>query len=151
MADRLLGPLLILDHLAEGKMHLAAIFVAPLGEVPGPVATDTQTIQPMPLLSYDTAQIFRARFTLPADAPSHYIWNGTRYGIASDLSCDLRLAFASCNGEEHGDMDRDEGERNAMWARMAVQHSEAPFALLLHGGDQVYADEAARGHPLSDD
>lgn len=62
---------------------------------------------------------------------------------------DLRIAFASCNGEEHGDLDRDGTERNAMWAQMAEDHRECPFALLLHGGDQVYADEVTEGHPLS--
>ncbi len=38
-----------------------------------------------------------------------------------------------------------------MCARMAEQHGDADLALLLHGGDQVYADEATQGHPLSED
>lgn len=98
-----------------------------------------------------SAQIFPARFTLPADPSSHYTWQGTQFDVASDLTTDLRLAFASCNGEEHGDLTRDEHERNAMWARMAAQHRVAQLSLLLHGGDQVYADEATKGHPLSED
>lgn len=30
------------------------------------------------------------------------------------------------------------------------EHRRAPFTLLLHGGDQIYADEATFDHPLSD-
>lgn len=151
MIERILGPLLILDHVADSQMHLAAIFIAPPGEVPGQITANGQTIQPTPLLAYETAQIHRVRFTLPANAPSHYTWNDQQFDIASDLTRDLNLAFASCNGEEHGDLTRNEGERNAMWARMAAQHRDAPLSLLLHGGDQVYADEATLGHPLSED
>ena len=48
-------------------------------------------------------------------------------------------------------MDREDSERNAMWARLREEHRRAPFALLLHGGDQIYADEITEGHPLSQD
>ncbi|OAN75370.1 hypothetical protein A8B78_16530 [Jannaschia sp. EhC01] len=151
MVARILGPLLILDHMAEGQMHLAAIFVAPAGQSVPPVRVDDVAVPVEPLLAYGSAHLWRARFVRPANAPSAYEWDGTRYDLASDFSGDLRLAYASCNGEEHGDMDRHEDERNAMWAHLAAQHREAPFALLLHGGDQVYADEATQGHPLSEE
>ncbi len=151
MAEPILGPLLILDQIANGRLHLAAIFVAPPGQIPGPVQTRDNTVMPTLLADYRSHLIFRARFHLPADAPSDYDWNDTRHEVASDVTGDLRIAYASCNGEEHGDLDRDETERNAMWARLAAQHREAPFALLLHGGDQIYADEATLGHPLSED
>ena len=149
--NRVLGPLLILDTIADGHMHLAAIFVAPHGENPGPVIANGTSIPTTEFLRYDTVTLHRARFDVPADAPSAYDWNGETYPLASDFSGDLRLAYGSCNGEEHGDMDRDEAERNVMWARLAEQHRAAPFALLLHGGDQVYADEDTHGHPLSHD
>lgn len=150
MDDRVLGPLLILDDVADGQMHLAAVFIAAPGQTPAPLCVGGTTVPLQPLLAYGSARLFRARFALPVDAPSVYEWEGQTFEVASDLSGDLRIAFASCNGEEHGDMDRDEDERNAMWARMAAQHRTAPFALLLHGGDQIYADEATRGHPLSE-
>ncbi len=149
--DRILGPLLILDDIADGQMHLAAIFVAPHGQTVPPLRVGDRDIPCQPLLGYTAAQLFRARFAVPTDAPSSYSWNGETYDLASDLTGDLRLAYASCNGEEHGDMDRDEDERNVMWAHLAEEHRRAPFALLLHGGDQVYADEATHGHPLSED
>jgi hypothetical protein len=142
------GPILFLDDVAGGDLHLAALF-ATAGEEPPPLHTGTGEVRALPLAHYDRATIWRARFALPADRPSSYAWNGTTYDVAGDLSGDLRLAYVSCNGEEVGDMDREDSERNAMWARLRDEHRRAPFALLLHGGDQIYADEITEGHPLS--
>ena len=103
------------------------------------------------LSRFDSATVWRARFNLPADRPSEYRWNGESYPVAGDLHGDLRIAFVSCNGEETGDLEREGSERNAMWARLCRTHREDPFAILLHGGDQVYADEVTQGHPLSED
>lgn len=144
------GPILILDGISNGHMKLAALFVAPLGVTPPPVCTDDGDIAPVKLADYTSARVFRTRFTRPADRPSSYQWNDERFELAG-LGGDIRIAYASCNGEEHGDLDREGGERNAMWRRMGRDHVQAPFSLLLHGGDQVYTDEATRGHPLSED
>ncbi|WP_019296748.1 MULTISPECIES: alkaline phosphatase D family protein [unclassified Leisingera] len=148
---RITGPILILDDLRDGRMHLAALFIAPKGAALPPVQLDGGEAQPAPLAEYSTHTVLRARFSLPADCPSAYQWNGTRYELAGGFGGDLRIAYAACNGEEHGDLDRDGAERNAMWARMGAEHAEHPFSLLLHGGDQVYADEVTDGHPLSQD
>lgn len=48
-------------------------------------------------------------------------------------------------------MEREGSERNAMWTRLRENYQTSPFALLLHGGDQVYADEITLGHELSHD
>jgi hypothetical protein len=101
------------------------------------------------LAAYDHATVWRARFKLPADRASQYRWNGATYDVAGSLTGDLRIAYVSCNGEEVGDMDREASERNAMWARLRDEHRREPFTLLLHGGDQVYADEVTEGHELS--
>jgi hypothetical protein len=108
-------------------------------------------VQPARLAGFDHATAWRARFSLPADRTSAYAWNGERFEVAGDLTGDVRLAYVSCNGEEEGDLDRDFDERNAMWGRLCDEHARRPFALLLHGGDQVYADEVTKGHPLSND
>lgn len=60
---------------------------------------------------------------------------------------DLAVAFVSCNGKEHGDFERPEGERDAMWLRLAARHANAPLSLLIMGGDQIYADAALDAHP----
>jgi PhoD related phosphatase len=51
------------------------------------------------------------------------------------------ISYASCNGFSSADLLRDTDEPYALWQKMAEQHSARPFALLLMGGDQVYADE----------
>ena len=146
----LTGPILILDGISGGQMQLAALFLAPKGLAVPPVSTRQQDVQPQVIADYAEVSVHRARFALPADRASSYGWNGQSFEIAG-LGGDIRLAYASCNGEEHGDLGRDGAERNAMWARMRAQHEAQPFSLLLHGGDQIYADEATKGHPLSED
>ncbi len=132
-------------------MHIAALFITKKGDEPPPIELADGTVDAAPLAEYDNATVWRARFSLPADRMSTYGWNGQRFEVAGDLTGDVRLAYASCNGEEVGDMEREGSERNAMWARLRDEHRRAPFALMLHGGDQVYADEATKSHDLSHD
>jgi alkaline phosphatase D len=145
------GPILLLDDIAEGQLALSALFIAPSGITPPPVISAQDTVHPVIIATFDHACLWRARFSLPADRPAGYDWNSTTHDIACDLTGDLRIAYVSCNGEEVGDMEREGSERNAMWARLCDQHRQRPFALLLHGGDQIYADEVTKGHPLSQD
>ncbi|CUI02078.1 alkaline phosphatase D family protein [Leisingera aquaemixtae] len=143
------GPILILDDLRDGQMQLAALFIAPKGLPVPPVSAGGMNLRPERLADYANVSVLRARFALPAGRPSSYQWDGARYEVAGGFGGDMRIAYASCNGEEHGDLDRDGAERNAMWARMGAEHQKRPFSLLLHGGDQVYADEVTQGHRLS--
>jgi hypothetical protein len=145
------GPVLILDDLAGGVLHLSALFLTEPAAPPPTVEADGVSATATRLSEYGRATVWRARFSLPADRPSSYAWKGEVFEVAGDLSGDLRLAYVSCNGEETGDLEREGSERNAMWARLGREHRERPFALLLHGGDQVYADEVTRGHALSHD
>lgn len=147
---KMIGPVLFLDKIEDGAMHLAALFIAPHDTRVPPIRIGTAQIHPDEIAEYPDHKICVARFSLPSDQPGQYHWNETDYEIAGNLSADLRLAYVSCNGEEHGDLERPDRERNVMWARLAEEHRRAPFSLLLHGGDQVYADEATNGHPLSD-
>lgn len=146
-----LGPILFLDHLGGGQLHLSALFITAKGEAVPPVEFTDGVATPVALAQYDQATVWRARFKLPSDRASDYRWNETTYEVAGDFSGDLRLAYVSCNGEEVGDMDREVSERNAMWERLRGEHRRRPFALMLHGGDQVYADEVTEGHALSHD
>jgi len=151
MTKTLLGPFLTVDTIEDTRAHIAALFVAPSHRDVPPIEIAGQSVPATKLIEVDDSVIWRARFSVPTDAPSVYAWNGTDYPLASHLTADMRVAFASCNGEEHGDLDRDPQERNAMWAKLCDAHRTAPFSLLLHGGDQIYADEATKGHPLSED
>lgn len=147
-----IGPILFLDDLADGVLSLSALFITAKGDEPPPIESAAGTADTVVLADhYSYATVWRARFSLPADRPSSYRWNGVEYDVAGDLTGDLRLAYVSCNGEEVGDMLREGSERNAMWSRLRDEHRRHPFSLLLHGGDQVYADEVTQGHDLSHD
>jgi alkaline phosphatase D len=146
-----IGPILILDDVEDRQMRLSALFIAAKGASVSPLELQHGKVPPIPIAEYDRATVWRARFTLPASRASEYRWNGTTYVVECDLTGDLRLAYVSCNGEEVGDMDREGSERNAMWERLRGEHQRQPFALMLHGGDQVYADEVTDGHELSHD
>jgi hypothetical protein len=150
MQNDITGPVLLLDDMSETRLHLAALFIAAPGVTPPPVRTDASESAPEQIAAYGAGIVWRARFCVACAPGAGYRWNGEDYPLAADFSGDLRLAYVSCNGEETGDMDRALSERNAMWARLQAEHERAPFALLLHGGDQLYADEVTQGHPLSD-
>ncbi len=146
----MIGPILFLDDIADGRIRLSALFIAQGGQTPAPIRTIGGAYKPVVLARFDRAVIWRARFDLPADRGCEYRWNGDSFFLAGNLQGDMRIAYVSCNGEEVGDQQRDGAERNAMWARLCDAHRAAPFSLLLHGGDQVYADEITKGHPLSE-
>lgn len=145
------GPLLMLDDLRAGQMHLAALFIAARGQTVLPVVIDGAEVAPEILTDFNDVTVWRCRFRRPADRPSTYRWDGKSFGLAGCRAGAMRIAYVSCNGEEHGDLDRDDRERNVMWRQLVEDHDEAPFSLLLHGGDQIYADEVTKGHPLSED
>ncbi|MCG7624265.1 alkaline phosphatase D family protein [Epibacterium sp. Ofav1-8] len=144
-----LGPILYYRGLEQGGLRLAAMVLLPAGEQPGPLQADGRAHDPLRLRQVGENVIWRYDFTLSQDAGG-YQFDGETYPVQTRVDGDLRIAFASCNGEEEGDLDRDQEERNKMWAHMCDEHRHAPFALLLQGGDQIYADEATLGHPLSD-
>lgn len=145
------GPILhFRGHDARG-LRLALVMIAPEdAPPPGPVTTADDRIAPVELARVAGLRLWRHDFTLGAK-DGGYTLDGQFHPVQTRLTGDIRVAFVSCNGEENGDLDRDQGERNLMWARLARDHDRAPFALLLQGGDQIYADEATQGHPLSQD
>ncbi|MFC3167841.1 alkaline phosphatase D family protein [Paracoccus fontiphilus] len=145
------GPILHFRGCDAGTLHLAAITIRPdHAPAPGPVQAQAGSVAPVLLAQVAGLSIWRHDFALRA-GEAGYRLDGRDYPVATRLDGDIRLAFVSCNGEENGDLDRDGAERNLMWARLQADHARAPFALLLQGGDQIYADEATHGHPLTED
>ena len=148
--DRHVGPILHLrGHDAEG-LRLAAIVIRPEGAPCGTLHAGDATHAPRAIARLEGLTVWRFDFRLRT-RDRGYVFEGESYPVETDLAGDLRLAFLSCNGEEIGDMDRDPAERDAMWDRMRAEHETRPFAVLIQGGDQIYADEVTQGHPLSDD
>ncbi|SDE79236.1 alkaline phosphatase D family protein [Limimaricola pyoseonensis] len=143
-----LGPILhFRGHDAAG-LRLAAVVVRPEGAEVGTLDVEGAEIAPRRIALFAGHAVWRFDFVL-APGQAAYVFEGERFEVSAPDKADLRIAFTSCNGEENGDLDREAGERNAMWDRLAAEHAARPFALLLQGGDQIYADEVTRGHPLS--
>jgi alkaline phosphatase D len=144
-----IGPILHLRAYDADHVSLAALAVRPAGD-PSPVLrTEQGCVSATALIERCGSVVDRYLFTVPARADAWYEFGGTRFPVNAALSGDLRIAYVSCNGMEHGDLDRPGNERNGMWRRLAEQHAETPFNLLLHGGDQVYSDEMPDAHPAS--
>ena len=148
--DGFAGPILHFRGCDTQGLRLAAITIRPRDAgAPGPVRIQGGDIAPVMLAQVTDLSIWRHDFTLALGEAGYHL-DGRDHPVATRLDGDIRIAFVSCNGEENGDLDRDRAERDLMWARLADDHARAPFALLLQGGDQIYADEATHGHPLSE-
>ncbi|WPY95579.1 alkaline phosphatase D family protein [Limimaricola variabilis] len=148
-ASRRAGPILHLRGHDAAGLRLAAIVIRPEHEACGPLRIDGNDHQPRRIATLEGLAVWRFDFRLAPGAPG-YEFEGESFPVETELSDNLRLGFLSCNGEEIGDLDRDPAERDAMWERMRALHDERPFAVLIQGGDQIYADEVTQGHPLSD-
>lgn len=145
------GPILHFRGCDGDGLRLAVVTVRPDGAgAPGPVQIPAGDITPVLLARVAGLSVWRHDFSLRKGDPGYRL-DGRDHTVATGLDGDIRIAFVSCNGEENGDLDRDGTERNRMWARLRDDHAREPFALLLQGGDQIYADEATHGHPLSEE
>ncbi|WP_299842133.1 alkaline phosphatase D family protein [uncultured Paracoccus sp.] len=146
-----IGPILFFRRHDADRVHLAALVGRPdAAGAPGPLLAGGAEIGPRELGQVAGLTLWRFDFALsPEDRGYHF--EGQDYPVVTDLTGDMRIAFVSCNGEENGDLDRDAPERNAMWDRLAAEHAENPFALMLQGGDQIYADEVTQDHVLTED
>lgn len=146
-----LGPILHFRGCDESKLRVAAMIVSPEAAArPENIVVRADEVLPQRIATVAGLNFWRYDFTMAADEGGYRLGDN-RYPVVTDLTGDMRIGFVSCNGEENGDLDRDSAERNIMWARLADDHAASPFALLLQGGDQVYADEATKDHPLSED
>ena len=134
---------------APGRVLLAALVVRRKGDRPGSLSTEYRPATAEPLAELCGRVAYRYRFALPARPDASYELDGTRYQVNGACGGDLRVAYVSCDGMERGDLDRPPEERNMMWRRLADRHGESPFNLLLHGGDQIYADEVLHAHPAT--
>lgn len=52
-----------------------------------------------------------------------------------------KFMYASCNGFSSADLMNKTEHPYALWEKLKTQHAESPFALMIMGGDQLYADE----------
>ena len=140
------GPLLFARGADENQCRLSAIVVTPDNlDPPLLVPADGQEAMPARLYSQFGKTVWRYDFRLPSRENAAYRLGDVIFPVAADLSGDVRIAYVSCNGQE-SEAGQPSNERNAMWRRLAAEHARTPFALLLRGGDQLYADEVFQSH-----
>ncbi len=144
-----IGPILYLRGYDADRLSLAALVARPAGEHPSVLTAEQGRVPATALIERCGMVVDRYLFTVPATAEAWYEFGGTRFRLNAAMGGDLRIAYVSCNGMEHGDLDRPGNQRNGMWRRLAEQHAAIPFNLLLQGGDQIYSDELADAHPAS--
>ena len=144
----LFGPFLFARGGNARSVKLAALVVVDEDrEIPEFRANGTDVIAPTKLASLYGRTYWRFAFELPASSAATYCFGNETYEVCTDLGKDLRIGFVSCNGQEDGDLDRPLEERNALWIDLGKEHAKQPFSLLLHGGDQIYADGVWECHP----
>ncbi|WP_285293673.1 alkaline phosphatase D family protein [Aureimonas altamirensis] len=141
------GPVLYARGADRTAAHVTVLVVTREGEAAPRVAAAGQEDAMAVAAQLEGHVVWMRDIALPAGDAADYAVNGTSYRVRTDLGGSLRIGFVSCNGQENGDEDREHEHRDVMWRRLLTEHRERPFALLLHGGDQLYADEAVESHP----
>jgi len=148
MTDSTIGPILIARGADEDSTRLSALLVLPEEREPPPLQPDGgEAVTAVALARYAGRAVWRYDFRLPAATAARYRLGERDFAVATDWSAGAHIAFVSCNGREDGDFDRPEAERNALWNRLRQEQERRPFQLLLHGGDQLYADPVWDSHP----
>ncbi len=150
----LLGPLLGLE---SDTLYTVCFLVSKDTKDPQVVVNDNAVAAKRIQKTPSGGVFWRAKITLPARKK---VGSFHRYRIESAGSVLLdprkrsewkfwvpgdseepRIAYASCNGFASGDAKTKLDEPYEMWKRMVKAHEREPFALLVMGGDQIYADE----------
>ena len=140
------GPVLFARRSDRSLYHLSALLVLPSGEPPELRAMGGPGVKPVELYSVCDRVVWRYDFALPTSDRAFYQIGGDRFRVNTDLADDTRIAYVSCNGQARADDARSLDERNPMWRRLSEEHKRNAFSLMLHGGDQLYADEVVHAH-----
>ena len=144
------GPILYAQGSDAAATHLAALLILPDDTAPPPLVPEGAAPVAAGRLAQDFGwTVWRYDFALPRRPGGvAYSLNGRDWQVQTEPEGDVRIAYTSCNGSEAEDPAQPDENRNAMWRHLAAQHAESPLFLLLHGGDQLYADAVWSCHPL---
>ncbi len=140
-------PFLLLTATDERCWNLAAGVLRPGARAPkvrGPAVQGAPTA----IAHCEGETLWRVDLRVPrGDDGVEWEVEGTTHTLtAPPLGAPLRLAFVSCDGTEN--MARlAEMDRNAQWHVLSNVHGRSPFHVILHGGDQIYADGVENAHP----
>lgn len=142
------GPMLFLRAVEPDGVRVAATCLRAEGAAAPRFETGAGPQEAEALVTRAGATFWRAEMLLETGR-ARYACDGAWHEVATDMEGDLTIAFVSCNGQEEGDLDRPPEDRNVLWAHLADRIAREGIQLILHGGDQIYADEVTRAHPLS--
>ncbi|MEX6508204.1 alkaline phosphatase D family protein [Jiella sp. M17.18] len=143
----MLGPILYARGATREGNAVAALLVRPAGEPPPQLTAAGAPVEPRRLADVFGATLWRYDFAFAPGETGRYTVGADAFDVLPPDREALRIAYVSCNGKEHGDLERDPAERDAMWTRLREEHEGDPFALMLQGGDQLYADDVLSCHP----
>lgn len=142
------GPVLFARGADDDECRLSAIVITASANSPLALRPmGRATADPLRLCTIGEQTVWRYDFSLPAQSGAFYRFGDVDHEVAANLTGDIRIAYVSCNGQEDEPADLTRNQRNQMWRRLADEHDQAAFHLMLHGGDQLYADQVLQAHP----
>lgn len=142
MSDTPLQPFLVLLATTQASWSLAAGVLRPTGQPPR-VSGDMVRGAPVPIGAHGGETLYRIDLALRHGRTGTYVVDGESYQVRSpERGARLRIAYVSCDGaeepEKYGDLD---------WTALWREIDRDPPDVLLHGGDQIYADGVETCHP----
>lgn len=99
------GPFLFLRGQRQETLRLSALVII-RGSTAPLLRCDTGDVWPDQIAQMSGYRVLRYDFALPCAANAWYELDDIRYEVATDVSGDARIGFVSCNGQEHGDLNR---------------------------------------------
>jgi hypothetical protein len=144
---RLVGPILQFRGQTEDRWRLAALVVSEGPDAPPPLELpEDPPVAPERLAVRGGRGFWRYDFSLKllqdGETAARYAIGGEGWTVRLPPAVGgRRVAYTACNGnDDEGNGGPVPPSRNALWRRLAAEHARVPFHLLLHGGDQLYAD-----------
>ncbi|MFK7965506.1 MAG: alkaline phosphatase D family protein [Burkholderiaceae bacterium] len=143
----LFGPILFSRGSDEAQHRVDAVWVTSSNE-PAEIKPMGEASAPIRLLDQVCGHyVWQASFALPVADTAFYLLGEQQHSVCTAIAESTRLAYVSCNGQENEDATWTASERNRVWQMLADHHAKQPLALLMHGGDQLYADDIVNAHP----
>ena len=139
-----LGPILGFRGATADQWRVSILLTGDAGAPAAPtVAVDVGTVgMAVGLGDVDGSRAWRVELILPRGRVCTYSVEGRSFAIAVPApGAPPRVAYASCNGFSSKKLAESTRDPFGRWRELVAQHARQPFALLLMGGDQVYADQ----------